>query len=114
MRSGGNTFIWRGDRMLRPQFRPLSRCGAQYAQAATQSQVRPVIQSGATIMDRLFGSSADRAAEAVARHNGSRTKRGPGERDSTRDVSYTVRQALYINSSATIEMRSDKAEQWSG
>ena len=33
-------------------------------------QIRPVIQSGATIMDRLFGSSADRAAEAVARHNG--------------------------------------------
>jgi integrase len=30
-------------------------------------QIRPVIQSGATIMDRLFGSSAGRrAAEAVA------------------------------------------------
>jgi hypothetical protein len=30
-------------------------------------QIRPVIQSGATIMDRLFGSPADRrAAKAVA------------------------------------------------
>jgi hypothetical protein len=33
-------------------------------------QIRPVIQSGVTIMDRLFGSSADRrAANAVARDN---------------------------------------------
>jgi integrase len=43
-------------------------------------QIRPVIQSGATIMDRLFGSPADRpAAEAVAA-DGSRA----------RDVSHSV------------------------
>ena len=34
-------------------------------------QIRPVIQSGATIMDRLFGSSAHRrAAEALVPNKG--------------------------------------------
>ena len=38
-------------------------------------QIRPVIQSGATIMDRLFGSPADRrAAKAVAADNGVESK----------------------------------------
>lgn len=41
-------------------------------------QIRPVIQSGATIMDRLFGSPADRrAAEAVAANNGVKSQAGP-------------------------------------
>jgi len=31
-----NMFTWRGDLMLRRQFRPLSRCGDRYARAATQ------------------------------------------------------------------------------
>jgi integrase len=44
-------------------------------------QIRPVIQSGATIMDRLFGSSADRrAAEVLPPRTGSRA----------RDVSHSV------------------------
>jgi hypothetical protein len=43
-------------------------------------QIRPVIQSGATIMDRLFGSPADRrAAEAVA---GQEPSEATGERNS--------------------------------
>jgi integrase len=41
-------------------------------------QIRPVIQSGATIMDRLFGSTADRpAAKAVAAHNGVESQARP-------------------------------------
>ena len=47
---------------------------------------------------------------------GSRAKQGPGERDSFSAtlVTQLVTQALVINSSATIEMHSDEAEQWSG
>jgi hypothetical protein len=47
---------------------------------------------------------------------GSRAKRGPGERNSLPAtlVTQLVTQALVINSGAAIEMRSDKAEQWSG
>ena len=53
-------------------------------------QIRPVIQSGATIMDRLFGSPANsRAAEAVPSTTGSRAKRGPGKRNSLCDVSHS-------------------------
>ena len=41
-------------------------------------QIRPVIQSGATIMDRLFGSPADRrAARAVAADNGVESQARP-------------------------------------
>jgi integrase len=41
-------------------------------------QIRPVIQSGATIMDRLFGSPADRrAAKAVAADIGVETQAMP-------------------------------------
>jgi integrase len=41
-------------------------------------QIRPVIQSGATIMDRLFGSPADRrAAEALTQNNGVKNQARP-------------------------------------
>ena len=41
-------------------------------------QIRPVIQSGATIMDRLFGSSAHRrVAEAVAPNTGVKNQGRP-------------------------------------
>jgi hypothetical protein len=80
-------------------------------------QIRPVIQSGATIMDRLFGPPPDRrAAEAVAIDNGIASQARPGERNSFSAtlVTQLVTQALVINSSVTIEMHSDEADQWSG
>jgi hypothetical protein len=36
VRCGGSMFTWRGDRILRRQFRPFSRCGARCGRAATQ------------------------------------------------------------------------------
>jgi hypothetical protein len=45
-------------------------CSTSVTELVYRHQIRPVIQSGATIMDRLFSSPADRrAAEAVATDN---------------------------------------------
>jgi hypothetical protein len=38
-------------------------------------QIRPVIQSGATIMDRLFGSPADRRAAGAVAADGTKSPR---------------------------------------
>jgi integrase len=66
-------------------------------------QIRPVIQSGATIMDRLSVPRSTVALRRLStRDKGSRTKRGPGEPNSdaiaTWDlVTQLVTQALLIN-----------------
>ena len=160
--------------MLRPQFRPLSRCGAQYAAGGDTKTmksrrtialpdlcVRTLVtlrvqqdadrrtagerwhETGLVFTTRL-GTAMDAAnvrrdfrralalvpglkpdewtpRAALRRGRADRRRlpaRGPQQhqRDGTclPASDSLVTQALYINSSATIEMRSDKAEQWSG